>query len=249
MILAGTVTGDTLVWKQGMVQWVTLDDMRARNPAMFSAVAPPPLPETPAAGVGASELRGGVGEAGGDATPFTRRPMRLEPEEAKPVAPEVPIYAGFWARAGAFVVDFLIWGFVLEIATKLVGVWFFPDAVKMLERIQKSGAFTYRMTPDEAMALAPLYGVLFLVTLVWVVLYDLIFIPRFGATPGKLLFGLRLVTVRNKPLGTLRIVARALARVLSGLPTLFIGFLVAGVDDQKRGLHDFFCGTRVVKKR
>ncbi|MDF3059184.1 MAG: transporter [Rariglobus sp.] len=97
--------------------------------------------------------------------------------------------------------------------------------------------------------LAPFYGALMLVTIVWAVLYDLIFIPRFAATPGKLLFGLRLVSTNNKPLGFGRIVARSLARVLSGFPTFFIGFLIVAFEDQKRGLHDFLCGTRVVKKR
>ena len=42
--------------------------------------------------------------------------------------------------------------------------------------------------------------------------------------------------------------ARCLARMLAGF-TLGIGYVIAGIDDEKRALHDYFCDTRVVKKR
>lgn len=246
LIQVGTVKGDTLLWKQGMVQWTTLDDLRVRNPAMFGSALPPPVPgATPDGG----ETRATINEAETDGPRPARRPIRLEPEESKPVAPEVLIYAGFWARAGAFVVDMVLWGMVWHVVSNVVVVRYFPEALKVAETAREAGLLSFQPTPEELRIMTKFQGVVLLITIIWTVLYDLIFIPRFGATPGKLLFGLRLVTARNKPLGFLRIVARALARVLSGVPTLFIGFFVVGVDDQKRGLHDFFCGTRVVKKR
>lgn len=257
LIQAGTIKGDTLLWRQGLDQWKSLDDVQTRDPAMFARPLPPPLPQAPSSPPSSDAARERL-EAGGWAhstenvnrvPQSERRPMRLEAEEARPAAPEVLIYAGFWRRAGAFCVDLLIWGVVLQILTSIIGVRFFPEALKLLEEANQAGAWSYQPTPEDVAILLPFYGMLFLVTVGWAVLYDLLFIPRFAATPGKMVFGLQLVTARNKPLGSGRILARALARMLSGWPTLFIGFLVVGVDDQKRGLHDFFCSTRVVKKR
>ena len=257
LIQAGTVKGDTLVWRQGMDQWKSLGEVQARDPAIFATPAqlPPTLPpQMPSSGAARERL-----EAGGWAhstenvnrvPQSERRPMRLEAEDGKPVAPEVLLYAGFWRRAGAFCVDFVIWFVVWNILSKLVEVWFFPEWKAIAESIQAAGGgMRYEPTPEEAVIVFKFAGAAMLTGLVWAVVYDLIFITRFAATPGKLLLGLRLVKANNKPLGFARIVARCLAKLVSGLPTFFIGFLIVAFDDQHRGLHDFFCGTRVVKKR
>lgn len=235
LIQTGSITGDALVWRQGMDQWKTLDEVRLRDPALF-AIAPPPLP--------------GAGEGSSESTPTSyRRPMRLELEEPRPPAPEVLLYAGFWRRAAAFLIDFFLWSFVCQILMRLIMQRFFPDVLELLQTIDQAGPFSYQLSPAEAVVLGRFYGVMALVAVGWAILYDLIFIPRYSATPGKMLLGLKLVRANNKPLGFFRIVARCLAKVLSGVPTLGIGFLLAAIDDQKRGLHDFVCNTRVVTKR
>jgi uncharacterized RDD family membrane protein YckC len=241
LIEAGTLTGDTLLWRQGMDQWKTLDDVRTRDPAMFAFTPPPPLPEpTPA-----SAPMGGV------ETPApARRPMRLELEESRPPPPEVLFYAGFWRRAGAFLIDSILWLFVWNILTNVVALLVFPEMKQINEAILAAGGpLRYQPSPEEAVLVLKASGTILLIGFVWAVIYDLVFITRFSATPGKLLFGLRIVTATNKPPGFLRIVARCMAKVLSGVPTLFIGYLIVAFDDQKRSLHDFLCSTRVVKKR
>jgi uncharacterized RDD family membrane protein YckC len=237
LIQSGTVVGDTLLWRQGMDQWKTLTDVRTRDPAMFALPpSPPPLP----------------GEVSDDEPIIekTRRPMRIELDEQRPAPPEVLLYAGFWRRAGAFLIDLLLWFFVWEIVSRLIGTWFFPEVVKMVEAAQATGSFmSYKPTPEEAVAVLKYVRAVMLIGVVWAIIYDSIFLLRASATPGKMLFGLRLVRANNKPLGFWRIVARCLAKGLSGIPTLGIGFLIAAIDDQKRGLHDFLCNTRVVTKR
>lgn len=234
LIQAGTVTDEALLWRKGMGQWKTLREITSLNPALFGE-GPPPLPR-------------GDPEAVDDGR--ARRAMRLAPEAERAAPPEVLFYAGFWRRAGAFLLDGLLWLFIWNLLSTLVTALLLPESKALNESILAAGGpFKYQPTPEETLILLKTSAVGLVIGLVWAVVYDVIFLSRFGATPGKLAFGLRVVTASNKPLGLMRIVARALLRIVSGMPTLFIGFLIAAFDDQKRSLHDYACGTRVVKKK
>lgn len=239
LVQSGTVKGDTLLWRQGLDQWKTLAEVRERDPAMFAEV-PPPLPE-----MGAEHHETSV-----EATPdVVRRASGLSFDE-KPAAPEVLIYAGFWRRAGAFLVDTILWLFVWHILSNIVVLLVSPEMVKLAEKIAASGGgMAYKPTPEEMVQLLRFSGLMMVIGVIWAVVYDVIFLRRFSATPGKMLFGLRVVQANGEPVGFVRIVGRSFAKMIAGFPTLFIGFLIVAVDDQKRGLHDFFCNTRVVKKR
>jgi uncharacterized RDD family membrane protein YckC len=237
LVKAGTVKGDTLLWRQGLDQWKTLADVRERDPAMFAEV-PPPLPEAE------SQQHHSPAEE----TAATHRAPGMFSDE-KPAAPDAPPYAGFWRRAGAFLVDAIIWLFVWNSILNVVALSF-PGIIKIAQNIEAAGGgFHYKPTTDEAVLLAKFFMVVMMISVIWALVYDLIFLRRFSATPGKLLFGLRVEQADGEPLSFGRIVARTFAKLIAGLPTLFIGFLIVAFDDQKRGLHDFFCKTRVVKKR
>ena len=73
------------------------------------------------------------------------------------------------------------------------------------------------------------------------------FIRRYDATPGKLACGLRIYRADGSKLTTGRIVWRYFAEMVSGM-VMYIGYIIAGFDDQKRSLHDHICDTRVVYK-
>ncbi|MFA6961090.1 MAG: RDD family protein [Opitutaceae bacterium] len=235
LVHAGKLSDDSLVWRQGMDQWQTLGELKAVEPTLIAA-APPPLPVSTAL-------------TGGEAEEFAfRRTPHLHAEE-KPVAPEVLLYAGFWRRCGANLVDLVLWLFGWIIITNIIGMRFFPEAVKLNEKIIASGErWSYAMSPDEMVMMLRFSAVMVVAGVVWAIIYDLLFLLRHSATPGKLLFGIRLVGANGKPLGFARIVARCLAKGIAGIPTLGIGYLVVAFDEQKRGLHDFVCNTRVVKK-
>jgi uncharacterized RDD family membrane protein YckC len=104
----------------------------------------------------------------------------------------------------------------------------------------------YQPKPEQLLVVVRFFGVSLLIGLVWSIVYDVVFIRRFAATPGKLLFGLRVVQADGQPMGVARIMARSLAKGVAGF-TLGIGYLIVAFDEQKRGLHDFICATRVVK--
>jgi len=72
-------------------------------------------------------------------------------------------------------------------------------------------------------------------------------VGRWGATPGKMACGLKIVTSEGGRVSYLRAFGRYWAEQLSGM-LLYIGYIIAAFDAEKRSLHDHICGTRVVKK-
>ena len=57
---------------------------------------------------------------------------------------------------------------------------------------------------------------------------------------------LKIVRPDGAPITYLRAFGRYFAEILSTL-ILFIGFMMAGWDEEKRALHDRICDTRVIR--
>ena len=85
------------------------------------------------------------------------------------------------------------------------------------------------------------------VILGYVMFYFTWFVGRFGATPGKMALGIRIVRSDGGPVSYWRAFGRFWAHQLSGA-IMYIGFIIAFFDEQKRTLHDHICDTRVIKK-
>jgi uncharacterized RDD family membrane protein YckC len=75
--------------------------------------------------------------------------------------------------------------------------------------------------------------------------YTTYFLGAFGATPGKMVLGLRVITPDYPRLSYLRAFARYWAEVLSGM-VIYLGYLMALFDSENRTLHDHLCATRVI---
>ncbi len=67
------------------------------------------------------------------------------------------------------------------------------------------------------------------------------------ATPGKLAFGLYVVSYEGWPCSFLRAFARNLLKIVSALP-FCLGYFMAGVSLRKQALHDLLSNTLVVRK-
>jgi uncharacterized RDD family membrane protein YckC len=80
------------------------------------------------------------------------------------------------------------------------------------------------------------------------IVYEVTFLRYRGATPGKMALGLKVVRSNGAPLGWGISVGRYFMQVVSTI-ILFIGFIMAGFDDEKRALHDRVCDTRVIYKQ
>jgi len=140
-------------------------------------------------------------------------------------------YAGFWIRFVAYLIDALIVGF----ASVAVQAILLPGL-----RLRSSSSL-------GAGAIA-LIGIAYIVGLTMAATYEGLFVYKLGATPGKMALGLRVVRPDGGPVSLGRAIGRYFAKLLSGI-ILLIGFIMAGFDREKRGLHDILLDTRVIKRR
>lgn len=86
----------------------------------------------------------------------------------------------------------------------------------------------------------PFYGLGYLVYFA----YKTVFTANGGQTPGKMAAGIKVVTLAGEPVGYGRALGRALSEWLSAI-LAFLGYVIAAFSD-KRALHDYIAGTRVV---
>jgi uncharacterized RDD family membrane protein YckC len=81
-------------------------------------------------------------------------------------------------------------------------------------------------------------------------LYFVLFEAYPGATPGKLLCGLRVVTPDGSRVGLARSLTRNLLRVIDSLPTLgILAVVLISTSSERARFGDRVAGTRVVRAR
>jgi uncharacterized RDD family membrane protein YckC len=134
-------------------------------------------------------------------------------------------YGGFWIRFVASFVD----GILLQIIY-VIGI----GALGAVESVADETTF----------AVISIFAALFWIS--FCIGYEVYFLGRFGATPGKMVCRLKVVTAEGEPITYLRALGRFFAKILSNC-TLMIGYIIAAFDDEKRALHDHICSTRVIK--
>ena len=142
-------------------------------------------------------------------------------------------YAGFWIRFLAKLIDGLIIGFVIGIP---IAFFVFPRLLSGSSPQLQSWVSFFMAAPWQVAEAA--VGVLF----------NGFFLGKFGATPGKMALGLKVVTADGNTIGYGRAFGRSAAEIISRI-ICFIGYIIAGFDTQKRALHDHIASTRVIKTR
>jgi len=158
------------------------------------------------------------------------------------VAPFRPAfeYAGFWIRFVAALID----GIILAVASSAVQLLLLGSVIRPFANMREP------MPPDQALAaMGAIMGTLLASVLVSMVIgatYEGFFISRVGATPGKMVLGLKVVRPNGGPVSLGRAFGRYFAKWLSYM-ALCIGFIIVGFDAEKRAMHDMIVDTRVVK--
>jgi uncharacterized RDD family membrane protein YckC len=72
-------------------------------------------------------------------------------------------------------------------------------------------------------------------------------VGKYGATPGKMALGLRIVSSSGEPVTYVKALARFFAEMVSAI-ICYIGYIMAAFDEQRKALHDQICDTRVIRK-
>ena len=252
LVAAGRIQGSTLVWHAGMASW-----------APYSTVQPAPLqPEPIHYGQSAYSQQPQPGQfAGAAASPAYGAASRFcvecgtphaEAEMARYGDSYVCVnckglydqklregvrttatwrYAGFWIRFLAVFLDGIIVGIFNLVVNAVIGV------------MSLSGTNPADLSP----ARIALFLLAYLINFAVGASYESFFLAKYGATPGKMACGLRVVRASGAPLTLGVAFGRYFAKLLN-MFTLLIGYIIAAFDDQKRALHDRICETRVIYK-
>jgi uncharacterized RDD family membrane protein YckC len=145
-------------------------------------------------------------------------------------------FAGFWIRFVAVFVD----GIILGVAGAIINI---PLQLAMM------GMGT--MTDPTAIigSALGLFSIMIALNVAMGVAYEAWFVVNKGATPGKMVLSLEVIRADGTRPGWGLAIGRYFAKILSSWPTIWIGYIMAGVDEEKRGLHDRICNTRVVVRK
>jgi uncharacterized RDD family membrane protein YckC len=229
LLQRGAIQSDTLVWREGMPEWKRYEELAGGGVAT----------EVPAAianrgnVVACSECGQVLPEEetvryGNASVCANCKPVFVQRLRQGVASTGALHYAGFWIRAGAYIVDALIL-LVVNLALSFV-----------------VGAMTAGIDVEtEPGAFLAVQFLLMLLQLALGAGYEVWFLGRFGATPGKMACGLRVVTSDGGRISYLRAFGRYLGKIVSFL-IFGIGFLMAAFDPEKRTLHDRMADTRVV---
>ena len=142
---------------------------------------------------------------------------------------------GFWIRLAAYSIDAAIVSLPVLLAS---GAW----AFWLLE--QQGTVAPAEVTPR--LFLLPILGAA--ASLLLSLVYPVYFWALRGATPGKQIFGLRVLSMDGEtPIGWQRAMLRVIGYIINGF-VMGIGFLLIAVSEDKRGLHDRLADTRVLRR-
>jgi uncharacterized RDD family membrane protein YckC len=139
-------------------------------------------------------------------------------------------YAGFFVRLAAYAIDMIIVTVGL-LAVRLV----FVGVNSLIEGSFLDGGILFHYTLKD------------IVLYLFQVVYFILFTYHTGTTLGKKVMNLQVVSADGETkLNLLSVIYReTIGRFLCGC-ILCVGYLMIGVDKEKRGLHDILCDTRVI---
>ncbi|HEV2207995.1 MAG TPA: RDD family protein [Verrucomicrobiae bacterium] len=241
LVQSGQVQPETLVWHEGLPNWLPYREARPESvPAGAPAAAPAGLRLEATPQPGPNEAV--CAECGKtfnvqDMIPYgairvcaSCKPILMQKlaEGARLNTGQLN-YAGFWTRFAAIFLD----GIILWVFNTLLNVSF---GFGMFRTANPGG-------PGASLPVA-FFVVIFLELFV-ALSYEVVMIGKFGATLGKMACKIKVVTAEGGRVSYLRSLGRYFAKMLSGA-ICAIGYIMAGFDEQKRALHDRICNTRVV---
>ena len=143
--------------------------------------------------------------------------------------PPEKVYAGFWARLGASIIDGILVGIVVMVVGTLTTFALFVP----------SSSTSYQSASSTALTLSLVIG--FFIS--WIYYAYLESSPA-QATLGKRVIKVKVTDLEGRRISFKRASARWLAKFLS-IASLGLGFLLIGFSEKKQGLHDKIAGTLV----
>lgn len=154
--------------------------------------------------------------------------------------PDNVLFAGFFHRTAAFVMDAIIVSMLFLFL--LDGVVYTGQFLGPLFFSGTAAAFNM---PDMPVLFgSAVVGIILLVLICW--LYSAgSTSSRYGGTFGKMILGMKVVDISGNTISFGRATVRFIAKIFAGL-IFFIGFFMIHFSPSNQGLHDRFSGTWVI---
>jgi uncharacterized RDD family membrane protein YckC len=249
-VAMGRVAGETLVWRDGMENWTPFESVRGELGVPPAPPWPPPAPEFASPVSPGAEQRqcsecrrvfhpNDVISLGDRFVCANCKPALLQRIREGGSIGWGPRYAGFWIRFVARMID----GAITAVVSYIFQIPMFFVLARMGTRSSRRGGGEFDMDSLALLISAAAFAIL--MSLLAQCAYEAWFLVNKSATPGKLILGLQVVRTDGRPFTWGAGIGRFFAYFLSSL-TLYIGFLMAAWDEEKRALHDRICDTRVV---
>lgn len=202
----GELHPDTLVWKEGMADWLPLSRVPELNAALATTPVIDPLSSQAA----------------------------IIPASVEINRSDI-VYAGFWRRFAAAVLDSMILGMLSYVVL-------IPAFIMMgITGTDSMGK------PDPTLMMGVLIPSYLLIFVLQAVYFAFMHSRPAQASLGKMAVGIKVTGPDGERISFWRGFGRYFAFILAAIP-LYIGLIMAGFTDRKRGLHDMICNTLVVDK-
>lgn len=245
LVQKGDITEETLVRNDQNLGWTTYSSLLEMAANRSSAQQEQVAKEHASAGM-TSGHKAGICSQCGDAYALEKLVTFRNRSVCPLCAPsllqrvgegaEEPLYAGFWIRFWAKLIDGLI--LLIPLAAFNIAI------ALMVPDMDFSGEFRGELTAATMAGL----GLMYMMQVAIPLGYNTFFVGRYSATPGKMALGLRIILPGGDRISYPRALGRHFAEFLSQI-TLYAGYVMAGFDLEKRALHDHIAGTRVVRKQ
>lgn len=223
----GTISQETLVWRNGMAEWLPYGKVMGGEVVSPAAA---PQGEGVCCECGARLPLSKMVEYQGSRVCANCKPAFFQKVAEGVALAGVMQYGGFWIRFAAKVLDSIIlW--VVNTIINLIGGF-----------IMVAGA-AGNADPGAQIAMRLIvFGVQIMIGIT----YHAFFVGKFAATPGKMACKLKVVRADGSRVTYARAIGRYFAEILSGM-ILYMGYIMAAFDEEKRTLHDRICDTRVIR--
>lgn len=228
----GKITAQTMVCRQGDTAWVPFAQAFAASSGAVAVADPTGAPQVSHSCVMCqkSVTADDAVQLSGNWVCAACKPLYLQKLKEGATISGVRRYAGFWIRVGAKIIDSLIL-MMVTIPFQFIATALIPGAndPKAIGSVIALAVVTNGFNILSNLA------------------YQVFFLGKYAATPGKMVCKIKVIRSNGAPVTYGRATGRYFAEILSGL-TLGIGYLMVAFDEEKRGLHDRICDTRVIYK-
>lgn len=146
-----------------------------------------------------------------------------------------PIYAGFWMRVSAFVLDLVL------LTLTFSGIGLFYEGILRHSHAGQNGNAFFSTMGFQKLAIMGQWVTIWLY-------FSLLESSGWQATAGKRLVGIQVTDLQGNRISFGRATGRFWAKLVSAVP-FYIGFLFAGMTSHKQAVHDMLANTLVIQRR